>query len=204
MKKNKGFGSVGILLAVVAVLVVGTGAYYLDEKSSTDNMDGYEQEEKKDMDIPVQDSLKVQAQLYTNTGLGFSFNPLNFGSVKTFENSPIVMPGDKGSSIRGYLSFQNPVFYFASMTPSYSAPRGRDCGEVPNLEGYNYAVAQYGEISNDKGVRYVYGNVTSDEMTGPHQIALFKLKKGQFPVLGFCAIGMSELDFKSVINTVSL
>ena len=215
MKNNKGFLGLGLILAIIAVLVVGGGAYYLGTKNdsvpkSVENnlpIETQDQNNNPKLEVPTgpfRDETTyvppTSLKEYKNTELGFSFiSP--YGIIKPYDGRSFIGKGEKGEDIRGYIS-NNPIFYFAGITSDYSAPRGVDCGEVKTLAGYQYAVSQYGEILNTKGVRYVYGNVTTDEMTGLHQIALFKLKKGQFSVLGFCALGMNESDFKNVINTV--
>jgi len=158
----------------------------------------------------VQDQIILSGSEYKNTELGFSFiSPYGelirptYNSPEGEKEYPFISDGEKGKSFRGYIS-NNPIFFIAGLTPDYSAPRGGDCGEISNLDAYQYAVSRYGEISNTKGVRYVYGNVTTDDMTGPHQVAYFKLNKGPFPVLGFCGIGVSESDFKKIVDTVSI
>lgn len=206
MKNNnsKGFAPIILVIVIVAVLAVGGGAYYLSKTSSSSLEDNYQPIDNSEDITPTQNSsvnnteLKNSPQIYKNTELGFSFlSP--YGPVKSYDGRDFIGKGEKGEDLRGYISTN---FYFAGMTPDYSAPRDVDCGEVKSLAGYQFEVSRYGEIINSNGVRYVYGNVTTNDLEGPHQIALFKLNKGQFPVLGFCAKGMREVDFKNLINTV--
>ncbi|HEU0085405.1 MAG TPA: hypothetical protein VFQ59_00375 [Candidatus Paceibacterota bacterium] len=200
MQNNKGFTTTSIVIVVLLGIAIAAGSYYLGaEKSAVPKYSEspFDKLSQNGQNQTVETSNQQQAQLYRNPDLGFSFNPLAFEGVKTWNNYPLIGEGEKGLSMRGYLSFQDPVFYFAGMTPDYSAGRGTDCGEAKSYP-------TEAEMTNAKGVRYIYKYNTTDEMQGPQHVAYFKLKKGPFPVLGFCGIGISENDFISVINTVTL
>jgi hypothetical protein len=154
---------------------------------------------------------------YKNDELGFSFispvgniyqntnriyeDALNFVDTEY----PFITDGDTGKSFRANIPNTYTTFYFAGMTPDYTAGRDRDCGEQSSVEGYNLVAEKYGERVNAVGTKYVYSDVIQTELEGPHQVAYFKLKRGPFPVLGFCALeGMPEGEFKEVIDTVKI
>ena len=202
--------SIDNIETVIMPATVKNGNYTINIGTSPENSPSVS--DFSDRPFTIKQSSQVQTQLYKNTELGFSFvSP--YGAIKfdTF-NTPegikeasFISKGTKGESFRGFiLNYPDPIFYFAGITKNYSAERETDCGEVGSVKGYEYGVSLYGEKINKEGVPYVYGNVTTSEMIGPHQIAYFKLNKGQFPVLGFCAIKMNESDFKSVIDTVKI
>lgn len=140
--------------------------------------------------------------IYNSPELGFSFVspygqvklPMVSGPDGSQYESPLITNGDTGQSMRAYISY-DPLFYIAGMTANYTAGRDIDCGEAKSYPAL-------GEIVNAKGTKYVYEDVITDEMQGPYKAAYFKLNKGPIPVLGFCGIGMSEADFKKVIDTV--
>ncbi len=197
-----------MILLVIIIILLAVGLVYIflnNSKQEENNLP----EESQNSIIP---HVNKEVKEYKNNELGFSFiSPYGTVKLNTYstpegvKETPFITEGTKGESFRGYiLRYPDPAFHFAGMTPDYSGERGIDCGEVSSVEKYESAASIYGEITNSNGIPYVYGYVTDNEMEGPHQIAYFKLNKGQFPVLGFCAIGMNESDFKSVINTVKI
>lgn len=197
-----------ILLVIIIILAVFGFVYFFLNNQKKETVGNLLQESEVVNNILA----NKDKTLYINNELGFSFvSPYGELKKNTYDTSegqketPFITKGTKGESFRGYiLRYPDPIFHFAGMTPDYSGERGIDCGEVSSVEKYESTASIYGEIKNSNGIPYVYGYVTDNEMEGPHQIAYFKLNKGQFPVLGFCAIGMNESDFKSVINTVKI
>ena len=208
------------ILLIILIILVAIGVWFLAKKelapkynlsdlTPSSTLNKTLEDIKNETETPA-NKLQENKNIY-KSDLGFSFEiPAEFGSVKTNNNGPLVTAGDTGSSFRGYLSErqQNYIFYFAGITKNYTAPREIDCGEIQSVEAYQSLVSKYGEIVNKKGTRYVYANVINndptDDMNASHQAAYFKIKSGQFPFLGFCGIGMSESDFKEVVDTVVL
>ncbi len=196
------------ILLVIIIILLAVGLVYIFLNNSKQEENNLPEESQNSVIPPVNKEVKE----YKNNELGFSFiSPYGAVKLNTYstpegvKETSFITEGTKGESFRGYiLRYPEPSFYFAGLTLDYSGERGIDCGEVRSVEEYESTASIYGEITNSNGVRYVYGYVTDNEMEGPHQIAYFKLNKGQFPVLGFCAHGMNESDFKSVINTVKI
>ena len=188
-------------LLIIIIILLAVGIFLLINKKNNPSQNVVE---NTDGNQVISNALsQTTKNEYKNTQLGFSFDiPDKFGSVKTYNNGPIESPGNTGQSMRGYLSYSNPVLYFAGITPNYTAPRDLDCGEMKSVDAYKEASSIYNISLNSQGEQYVYVNVTSNEMEGPHQVAYFKLSKGPFPVLGFCGIGMTQEEFKKVVDTV--
>ncbi len=142
---------------------------------------------------------------YKNEELGFSFISPN-GEVYNLENYPFITNGLNGKKFQGFLpvTINRYSFSFAGATPDFNIESEYDCGALSTYDKYQKQVSIFGEKINKEGNKYV-SNYVKSELYGNYYVAYFKLKKGPFPVLGFCAFeGISENDFIKVIDTVKV
>lgn len=103
MKKDKGFIGIGLILAIIAVLVAGGGAYYLGTKNSSEskNVEG-------NISVALNDTTPITTKNYTNTIAGYSVNyPINW-IVNKDTNLPVEtrLPSDRKGAPPMFNSFE--------------------------------------------------------------------------------------------------
>jgi hypothetical protein len=141
---------------------------------------------------------------YINNQLGLSFQGPG-GGIKTRTSDdgkpfPFVSDGIYGKSFYGLV--KGTSITLAGATPDFSNDGEYDCGALSSLEKYKNKATLYGERTNKKGIAYVYAHIES-ESDGSYNVAYFKLKKGVFPVVGFCDQNVeNEKQFTEFLDTV--
>lgn len=107
IKSRKGFALVPALLIVVAILVIGRGAYYLSTKNSTPSETPSQPEPNGSLPIPENQNTNPQLEpqnetsnwkTYADTKLGFEFKYPSDWIVKVLEEELKIEPKNKQSA----------------------------------------------------------------------------------------------------------
>lgn len=198
MKNNKGFVGIGLILAIIAVLVIGGGTYYMSKSSNavpknieTNNIPRINQENVPSVPAIVQNTLSSLKE-FKNNLLGISFSyPKEYGDVIIKFNTN---DSDKTKQFIG--TFSNNSLTFGS--PSVCEL----CDANTKQYAFQYGVGIDASSLEGKNINKVSFHYVQDQNAIDKFHAIFILKNNAYKTVEF--YGKISEDNQKIIDSVSL